>query len=560
MQNTKYLRMTMTILLTLVLTAGLFSPAAARVQRTVDVRILAINDFHGALEPPSGSGGRIGTIDAGGIEYLGTHLRNLWAPNTVFVAAGDLIGATPLISALFNDEPTIEAMSRLGMSFSAVGNHEFDAGWQELLRLQKGGCHPEDGCFTDKRYRGADFDYLGANVFVDATGKTLVQPYGVVNFTGVKVGFIGVALESTPSIVTVAGVKGLTFTDEVEAINRTVQRLKQIQVNTIVVLIHEGGYQSVSMTEATFNSCNDLQGPIVDIVMNSDPAVDVFITGHTHGAYNCVIDGRIVTGAASAGRVLTEINLTIDKASGDVMTADAVNHIVTRDVPKDPEMTALVEYYRELSAPLSGRVIGTITADITRTANAAGESALGDVIADAQLWESAVDAYGNAQVAFMNPGGIRADLTYSQISAGEQPGEVTYGEAFTVQPFFNYLVSMDLTGAQIKTLLEQQFDNPNPGQSRILQVSEGFSYTWSASAAAGSRVSDIMLNGETVDPAGVYRVTVNSFLADGGDNFTILREGTNRYIGIMDIDALVAYFGANSPVAPGPQDRITRVD
>jgi 5'-nucleotidase len=550
MQNTKNLRISMAILMTLVLTVGLFSPVMARVGRTVDVQILAINDFHGALEPPAGSGGRIGSTNAGGIEYLATHIRQRATDNTLFLAAGDLIGATPLISALFNDEPTIEAMTLLGMDYSAVGNHEFDAGWQELLRLAHG-----DGTFP-----GAGFEFLSANVVVDATGKTLFQPYAVANFTGARVGIIGVSLESTPTIVSPAGVEGLTFSDEVEAINRTVARLKQMKINAIVVLIHEGGYQAGSMTEANFNACINFSGPIVDIVQNSDPEVDVFITGHTHGAYNCVIDGRIVTGAASAGRVLTDIDLTIDKATGDVISASAENIIVTRDVPPDPEMTALVEYYRQLAAPLAGRVIGSITADITRTANAAGESALGDVIADAQLWETATEAYGNAQIAFMNPGGIRADLTYAEISAGEAPGEVTYGEAFTVQPFYNYLVSMDLTGAQIDTLLEQQFDNPNVGASRMLQVSEGFTYTWSASAPTGSKVSNIMLDGVPLDPAGVYRITVNSFLADGGDNFTILREGTNRYIGVMDIDALVAYFENNSPVPPGPQDRITRVD
>jgi 5'-nucleotidase len=405
MQNTKNLRISMAILMTLVLTVGLFSPVMARVGRTVDVQILAINDFHGALEPPAGSGGRIGSTNAGGIEYLATHIRQRATDNTLFLAAGDLIGATPLISALFDDEPTIEAMTLLGMDYSAVGNHEFDAGWQELLRLAHG-----DGTFP-----GAGFEYLSANVVVDATGKTLFQPYAVANFTGARVGIIGVSLESTPTIVSPAGVEGLTFSDEVEAINRTVARLKQMKINAIVVLIHEGGYQAGSMTEANFNACINFSGPIVDIVQNSDPEVDVFITGHTHGAYNCVIDGRIVTGAASAGRVLTDIDLTIDKATGDVISASAENIIVTRDVPPDPEMTALVEYYRQLAAPLAGRVIGSITADITRTANAAGESALGDVIADAQLWESATEAYGNAQIAFMNPGGIRADLTYAQI-------------------------------------------------------------------------------------------------------------------------------------------------
>jgi 5'-nucleotidase len=282
--------------------------------------------------------------------------------------------------------------------------------------------------------------------------------------------------------------------------------------------------------------------------------VDVFITGHTHGAYNCVVDGRIVTGAASSGRVLTDIDLTIDKKTGDVVAARAENVLVTRDVPPDPQMTMLIEYYDQMSSAIAGKVIGSITADITRTVNAAGESALGDVIADAQLTASANELYDFAQVAFMNPGGIRADLSYNSISAGEALGEVTYGEAFTVQPFYNYLVTMDLTGEQVKALLEQQFV-----VNRILQVSEGFSYSWSASAPVGAKISNIMLNGEPVEPAGVYRVTVNSFLADGGDGFSVLKEGTNRIVGMLDIDALVEYFGAYSPVAPGPQDRITQI-
>jgi 5'-nucleotidase len=552
--HNKYLRISMAVLMTIVLTAGLFSPVFARVGRTVDVQILAINDFHGALLPPSGSGGRIGSTNAGGIEYLATHLRMRETDNTLFLSAGDLIGASPLISALFHDEPTIEALSLLGMDYSAVGNHEFDEGWEELLRLQYGGCHPEDGCFSDVVYPGAGFDFLTANVFVDATGKNLFQPYAVANFTGARVGIIGVSLESTPTIVTPTGVAGITFTDEVEAINRTAARLKRMRVNTIVVLIHNGGYLTAGMNESTFNACDGLEGPIVDIVEASHPEVDVFITGHTHGAYNCVVDGRIVTGAASSGRVLTDIDLTIDKKTGDVVAARAENVLVTRDVPPDPQMTMLIEYYDQMSSAIAGKVIGSITADITRTVNAAGESALGDVIADAQLTASANELYDFAQVAFMNPGGIRADLSYNNISAGEAPGEVTYGEAFTVQPFYNYLVTMDLTGEQVKALLEQQFV-----VNRILQVSEGFSYSWSASAPVGSKISNIMLNGEPIEPAGVYRVTVNSFLADGGDGFSVLKEGTNRIVGMLDIDALVEYFGAYSPVDPGPQDRITQI-
>jgi 5'-nucleotidase len=238
----------------------------------------------------------------------------------------------------------------------------------------------------------------------------------------------------------------------------------------------------------------------------------------------------------------------------------ANNVIVTRDVPKSTLLTALVDKYRALSAPFANRIIGSITATIPRTANAAGESALGDVIADAQLFATQPAGFGEAVVAFMNPGGIRADLTFAQ-SGSEGDGNVTYGEAFTVQPFGNSLVTMSLTGAQIDTLLEQQFDNPAVGQSRILQVSSGFSYTWSQSAPTGSKVdiASIMINGVPIDPNAVYRVTVNSFLADGGDNFTVLVQGTNRLGGAIDLDAMEMFFLAFSPIAPGAQNRITVV-
>jgi 5'-nucleotidase len=322
------------------------------------------------------------------------------------------------------------------------------------------------------------------------------------------------------------------------------------------VLVHEGGYQA-----GTYDSCVGISGPIAAIVAGLDDAVDVVISGHTHQAYNCVIDEKIVTSALSFGRLVTDIDLKIDLATGDVSSMTAGNVIVTRTVPRHPLLTALVDRYRALVAPLANRVIGTITADITTAATAAGESALGDVIADAQLAATSSDATGAAVIAFMNPGGIRANLTFNQISGGEQPGEVTYGESFTVQPFGNNLVTMTFTGEQIDMLLEQQFSNPSPGSNRILQVSEGFSYAWSASAPVGSKVdpSSIMLNGVILDPSGSYRVTMNSFLADGGDNFSAFLLGTDRLGGVVDTDALEAYFLANSPVAPGPRNRIMQV-
>jgi len=549
------------VVLALVVTAFslAMSPALAKPPGTVNVQILALNDFHGNLLPPSGSSGRVGTINAGGVEYLATHVNNLRAlnPNTVVVSAGDMVGASPLLSALFHDEPTIEAFNLIGLDFNAVGNHEFDEGWDELVRLQEGGCHPVDGCLDGDGFEGAEFQFLAANVTRKDNGKTIFPAYKMRAFAGAKIAFIGMTLEGTPSIVTPSGIAALDFHDEADTVNALIPELKKKGIETIVVLIHEGG------APATFdyNGCIGVSGPIVDIVNRFDDEVDVVISGHTHQPYNCVIDGKLVTSAFSFGRLVTKIDLTIDRATGEVTSMSADNRIVTRDVPKDNLLTELIAKYQAIAAPLENRVIGSITATITRTNNAAGESALGDVIADAQLYATTDPGNGGAVIAFMNPGGIRADFTYASSPAGEGDGFVTYGESFTVQPFGNNLVTLTLTGAQIDTLLEQQFvgcGQPVGGQ-KVLQVSNGFTYSWSLSAPACNKVdpASIMLNGVQIDPTGSYHVTVNSFLADGGDNFSVLVQGTDRLGGAVDTDALEAYFVAFSPVAPGPQNRIT---
>ena len=567
----KYFYVLGVIALAVMMISPSFSTAQAKPSGTVNVQIVAVNDFHGQLAPASGSSGRVGTIDAGGAEFLATHIANLRAlnPNTVVVSAGDMIGASPLLSALFHDEPTIEAFNQIGLDFNAVGNHEFDEGWAELVRMQEGGCHPVDGCQDGDDFAGANFRFLAANVVREDNGKTIFPAYKMRSFAGAKVAFIGMTLEGTPTIVTPSGVAGLRFLDEAETVNALVPELKAKGIETIVVLIHEGGFPT-----GTYNACPGISGPIVDIVNNLDDEVDVVISGHTHQAYNCVIDGKIVTSAFSLGRVVTKVDLTIDRGTGEVVTMAAENKIVTRDVPKDGFITALIAKYKTLSAPLANRVVGSITADIAHSpskvpdppipgsVNAAGESALGDVIADAQLYVTAPVGFGEAVVAFMNPGGIRGNLIYSQISGGELPGVVTYGEMFTVQPFGNAMVTLTLTGAQIDTLLEQQFVGcGQTSGNRILQVSNGFTYSWSLSAAACNKVdpTTIKINGVTVDPLASYRVTVNSFLADGGDNFAVLKLGTNRLGGEVDTDALEKYLTAFAPVAPGPQNRITQV-
>lgn len=527
--------------------------------RLVQVQMLGLNDFHGHLEPSTP--GFMAGQRAGGAEYLGTHIDQLEASNpnnTVVVAAGDLVGASPLVSALFHDEPSVEALTEIGLDFASVGNHEFDEGSEELLRMQYGGCHPDDGCQDGDGFAGAGFQYLSANAFRDVPGD-LLPAYAVKKFDGIKVGFIGLTLEGTPTIVTPSGVAGLTFSDEADMTNRIVDKLRDEEgVRAFVVLIHEGGYQS-----GGFNSCAGISGPIVDIVRRTTSQVDAFVTGHTHQGYNCNIEGspedpaasRPVTSASSFGRLVTDYDLVLDRLTRDVVSMTVNNMVVTQTVPKDEAVSKIVSKYAELSAPLRNRVIGQITADITRTQTSAGESRLGNLIADAQLAAS-VPSPADARVAFMNPGGIRTDLLYKQ-SKSEGDGNVTYEEAFAVQPFGNSLVTMTLTGTQIDRLLEEQWIG-RPTSPRILQVSDGFSYTWSSSAPAGDKVdpASITLGGAPVDPSASYRVTVNSFLADGGDGFFVLRDGTGRVGGPIDLDALAEYFGLHSPVAPPATGRI----
>jgi len=514
--------------------------------KQVELQILALNDFHGNINTFSSSFG--GT---GGAQNLATNIAAAedGVRNSIFVSAGDLIGASPLISALFHDEPTIEVMNEIGLDINGVGNHEFDEGPAELLRMQKGGTHPVDGNLDGDRFRGAQFRFLSANVTVDATGKTLFPAYTIKNYQGVKVAFIGLTLEGTPSIVTPSGVAGLTFHDEAETVNSIVRQLRRkTNIESFVILLHEGG-----MSDGGQNDCGTtLTGPIASIVPEFHDAVDLVIAGHTNDEFICEIDGKTVTMADNAGRLFTDIDVTLDKKTKD-MTVVSVNNLPNlQSAADDPDVQAIIDKYDTLSAPLANTVIGSVSTDITRIDDAEGESPLGQVIADAQLAATAPAGFGEAVVAFMNKGGVRDEIDFAP-SGAEAAGAVTFGEAFAVQPFGNSLVTMTLTGDQIDILLEQQFQ----GAVSKLDVSEGFTYSLSASAVPGSKVSAIAINGVAVDPAASYRVTVNSFLADGGDNYPVLVQGTDRLGGDVDLDALVAYFAANETVTPGPQDRVT---
>jgi 5'-nucleotidase len=568
--------------------------------------LYAINDFHGQLEalPEDTREGRTGggevnvggaDVTAGGAAYLARHLKQ-WRMDSrahgakpVTVAAGDLIGATPLLSAAFHDEPTIEAMNLMKLKVSSVGNHEFDEGYKEIQRLQDGFClkdgdgaNNQDSCPDPKNpFEGADFQYLAANVKEQSTGKTILPPYTIKKVQGQKVGFIGMTLKDTPNIVTKEGVEGLRFTDEVKTANKLVPKLKAQGVEAIVVLLHQG----VAPTPVTdINACEGATAtdPGLAIGRALDPEIDLVVSGHTHAPYICKVKdpngrNRLVTSAYSTGRVVTKLTLRLRQSNGEIVRSKltAENRVVSNGDGTKPvqSLLDLIDRYKTLVAPIANKVLGKIApADakdtLSRAQDANGrDSVLGNLIADSQKAdESTIPSGGTAPVvAFMNPGGIRADLVENDAK------EITYGAAFSVQPFNNYVVSMDLTGEQILKVLNEQWNGRNestdPGRYNVLQVS-GLKYTWDLSEAAAvdadAIVGDVMVDldrdgtAETkLDPAKTYRVVVNSFLAGGGDGFATLATGANVYFGGLDIDSLADYLAAHDPYTPTATDRIS---
>ena len=558
-------KLCLTLLSTLLSTLlGACAGPAPRGTTPVNVKVLAINDFHGNLKPPLGGirikdpadASKTVNVAAGGAEHLASAVAQMRqkSPNHIFVAAGDLIGASPLLSALFRDEPTIQSLSLMGLEASAVGNHEFDRGSAELLRMQRGGCHPVDGCKGPQPFAGARFQYLAASTIDARTGRTLLPAYHVKHFEGIPVAFIGLTLKDTPTIVVPSGVAGLTFRDEAQTVNELVPRLRAQGIEAIVLLIHEGGLPS-----GDYNECPGISGPIVDIVHKLDKAVDLVVSGHTHRAYNCRIDGRLVTSADKYGTIVTEIDLVLDPRSGDVVSAIADNVIVRNDrFAKDAAQTQLIATYEQLSAPLAKRVVARLTGALTRDENPAGETRIGQVVADAQLAATRAAADGGAQLALMNPGGLRAALSPAPDAQGQ--AEVRYEDLFAVQPFYNNLVTLTLSGAQLLQVLEQQW--LNQPRARILQVSRSFAYTWDAARPVGQRIvpGSVLLDGQPLDANANYRVTVNSFLAAGGDNFHALKLGRDARTGMMDVDAFEQYLARNPPWPAAAPQRITRLN
>ncbi len=517
---------------------------------TVAVQLLALNDFHGNLEQPASGFPRAATdteqvIISGGIARLATLVKQRAAGHrhSLVVGAGDLIGASPLLSSRFHDEPTIEALSAIGMSLSAVGNHEFDEGLTELRRMQQGGCHPDSGCQGPAPFTGAGFQYLAANVIDDSSNQPIFPAHAIREFDGIRVGFIGLTLDETPSLVAPTASHGMHFLDEVTTINREVALLRADGIEAVVVLLHEGG-----STRNGPEDCANLGGPITAILPNLDTAVDVVISGHTHRAYDCEVNGILLTSAGQYGTQLSDITLTLDRSTGDIVQASAETLVVAADtLAEDPAIATLVDSYKMLAAPLMQRQVGAVTAPLSRDRNTAGESVMGAVIADAMQAAAARSTGENIDVAFMNPGGVRGDIPAA--------GPVVFAVLFTIQPIGNSRVVLTLRGADIAAQLNQQFTG---GNHRILHVSAGFMYRWHQRGADAEVITgSIMLNGAPLQPERQYRVVTNNFTAAGGDGFTVFAAGENITQAGVDVEALESFLAAQPLFTPPPLGRIT---
>lgn len=539
----------------------------------VKVQILAFNDFHGNLKPPSTANAAIyvpaddpaastGTqmpggdyrVQAGGAVYFAAHIKRLRAanPNTVVVSAGDMIGASPLLSGMYADEPTINVMNAIGVDYHGVGNHEFDSGVAELLRVQSGGCVPSShtdtggSCFIDSTFAGAKFKFLAANVQV-VGGMTLFPSYAIKTIAGAKIAFIGMTLRGTPFGTIPGATDGLVFNDEVATVNALIPSLKAQHVDSIVVLLHQGGAQT-----GNYNACNAFSGYAINMIVdNLDPAVDVVASAHSHQPYNCVRNNKLLTSAASFGRVLTQIELTIDPGLHKVTAKQARNVAIARDIAPDPAVRTLVERYTALSAPIALRDIGTITADIVNYAGANGEIPLSDVIADSMR------AGTGADLAFAGGANSNRDtLLYKQTDT-EGDGVVTYEEAFSIMPFQNKILRVRCTGQQLVDAIQKQSFVPNPS---TFQVS-GLTYSWAASRVNangqyGADPQSFKIAGAPLQLTATYNVAVTDYMF-GFDAISDCQSPTP--IGI-DLDMLAAYTQAHRPLAPPPRNRILKTD
>jgi len=531
----------------------------------VEVQILAINDFHGNLEPPKVTVPAVdGAVPAGGVAYLAGALKQLRTPNSVTVAAGDLIGATPISSALFLDEPSIKALSMAGLELASVGNHEFDKGAAELLRMQSGGCekHTNRQPCAVEPFAGAGFSYLAANVR-RADGATLFPGTAIKEVGGLKIGFIGMTLKETATLVSPSGVAGLTFADEAATANALVPGLMAAGADTVIMLIHQGASITGRYDDP---ACPGLAGDILPILAKLDSAIQLVVSGHTHNAYICRVPmpgggTRLLTSAGRYGTLITDIRLTFDRPGGSLISDRSEFAIVQGEpvqtarltapllpshavYPADPAVAALVARYREAAAGPANRPIGRLNGSLLKGTDNTESQAAG-FISDGQLFVARDPARGNADFGLMNNGGARTDLH------PEADGTVRFGQIFAMQPFANNVVTKSYTGAEIKAILEQQFASGTNSAARpnLLTPSSNFHFSFDRSRPAGQRIVAMTLNGKPVDPASTYRVTINNFLASGGDNFTLFAGGNHPVDAGLDLDATEAYLATN-PKAP----------
>lgn len=530
----------LSLLLAALLLAGCEKAAAP-----VEVNVAAINDFHGNLlsnpfsyKDPAVEGGMV-KLKAGGIGALSGLVAQLRQQDSelLLIGAGDMIGGSPPISSMWADEPTLDALDLMGLKFTAVGNHELDQGKAELLRQIKGGCEstrPDKACQFDKAYKGTTFPYISANLMDKETGKPLFQPYRIERAHGAKIAFVGATLKNVAAYVSAKSMNGLYTVDEADAINALLPELKKQDVDAIVVVIHQGGETPERFDQ---QDCSQLGGDVVDVVKRLDPQIKVVVSAHTHQGYLCRVGDKLVTQGASFGRLMTHLTLKIDTDKHQLLDVKAENLVVDpqRYAPTE-EIAALQRQVENRSQAQLGEPLARLGArQVQRETNDAGESAMGDLIADAQL--AATRALG-AQVALMNLGGMRMDLALE-----EGQDKVNYGQVAGVQPFNNTLNIMTLSGAQLRELLEQQWQTGSMG-FYPLQPSASLSYRWDAARPKGQHViaESLMIDGQPVKPEQTYRVTVNSFLADGGDNFTVLAQASERLdTGLNDLEALIVY-------------------
>ncbi|HJL06680.1 MAG TPA: bifunctional metallophosphatase/5'-nucleotidase [Polyangiaceae bacterium LLY-WYZ-15_(1-7)] len=501
----------------------------------LELQLLGINDFHGRLRPPSGT-------DLGGAAYLATHVaaREEANPNTLFLSAGDLVGGSAFLSGVLHDEPTIAVMNAIGLDAAGDGNHEHDRPVAELARLFEGGCHPDDGCFGETPWEGADFPLLAANV-QSATAPTLFDRFAMQRVDGVSVGIVGVTYASTGDDILPAHAEGVEFSDEVAAINAVVPELLEMGAETIVALVHAGG-------RALAPPCESPSGPIFDLVPELHEAVDVVFSGHTHTAYLCEVDGRVVTAAGRYGELFSDVDLQIDRATGDVVGHAMELVPVSRDVTPDAEVQAILDGYE---AGLEDPVVGTITADLTRTPAVTGRIPMGLVVADAFLARNE-----DAVMAFQNSGGVREALLHAASGDESEDGQVRRSELYATTPFSNQLLTISVTGAELKAFVEEQFTERLPTLPG-LQPSAGVEIRFDASRDPGFRVLEITLDGVALDDEATYRVTTNDFVLGRS---TVLAEPREEvYLG-SDLEALVAYFEGSSPIAPPEEARLVAVD